>query len=109
MPTPSIPELVPLAVLGRGAYSKILQVQDKENGEIYAMKVLRKTAIDTSKQDKEGGGGGAGEKEAAKNAGHINDHIMREQMFRFCSQPYATHSLTHSCQSPQRIDSIWIA
>ena len=33
----SVPDLVPLAVLGRGAYSKILQVVDKATGSMFAM------------------------------------------------------------------------
>jgi serine/threonine protein kinase len=43
----SIPEFTPLAVLGRGAFSKILLVQDKMNGQLYAMKVLRKIDVVT--------------------------------------------------------------
>lgn len=34
-----------LAVLGRGSYGKVFQVKKKENGKIYAMKVLRKSEI----------------------------------------------------------------
>ena len=41
----SIPSLLPLAVLGRGAYSKILQVFDPHTRAMFAMKVLRKSAL----------------------------------------------------------------
>ena len=41
----SIPALVPLAVLGRGAYSKILQVFDRQSQSMFAMKVISKAAL----------------------------------------------------------------
>ena len=41
----SIPCLVPLAVLGRGAYSKILQVFDRASQSMFAMKVISKAAL----------------------------------------------------------------
>lgn len=40
-----IPEFQPLAVLGRGAYSKIIQVRARDTGTLYAMKVLRKIDV----------------------------------------------------------------
>ena len=41
----SIPSLVPLAVLGRGAYSKIVQVYDRSTRCMFAMKVIRKAGL----------------------------------------------------------------
>ena len=41
----SIPSLVPLAVLGRGAYSKIVQVYDRSTRRMFAMKVIRKSGL----------------------------------------------------------------
>lgn len=34
-----------LCVIGRGSFGKVMQVKYKENGQIYAMKVMRKAAI----------------------------------------------------------------
>merc|ERR1719242_130540 len=34
-----------LKVIGRGAFGKVMQVKYKKNGEIYAMKILRKKQI----------------------------------------------------------------
>ena len=41
----SIPSLIPLAVLGRGAYSKIVQVYDRSTRCMFAMKVIRKSGL----------------------------------------------------------------
>ena len=34
-----------LSVIGKGSYGKVLLVQKKDNGELYAMKVLKKSEI----------------------------------------------------------------
>lgn len=39
-----------LTVIGKGSFGKVMQVKKKDNGEIYAMKVLRKDAIRARKQ-----------------------------------------------------------
>lgn len=39
-----------LAVIGKGSFGKVMQVKKKDDGEIYAMKVLRKDAIIARKQ-----------------------------------------------------------
>eukprot|EP01094_Clydonella_sp_ATCC50884_P003275 TRINITY_DN1252_c0_g1_i1.p1 TRINITY_DN1252_c0_g1~~TRINITY_DN1252_c0_g1_i1.p1 ORF type:complete len:424 (+),score=167.71 TRINITY_DN1252_c0_g1_i1:99-1274(+) len=39
-----------IAVIGKGSFGKVMQVKEKESGEIYAMKVLRKDAIIARKQ-----------------------------------------------------------
>lgn len=39
-----------LAVLGRGAFGKVIQVRKKDNGKIYAMKVLKKHYVYAKKQ-----------------------------------------------------------
>jgi len=39
-----------LKVIGRGAFGKVMQVKHKENGKIYAMKILRKKQIKAKNQ-----------------------------------------------------------
>jgi len=39
-----------LTLIGKGSFGKVMQVQKKDSGEIYAMKVLRKDAIIARKQ-----------------------------------------------------------
>lgn len=34
-----------LAVLGRGGFGKVMQVRHKQNGNVYAMKVLKKAEL----------------------------------------------------------------
>jgi serine/threonine protein kinase len=41
-----------LKVIGSGSYGKVLLVKKKENGKLYAMKVLKKKFIKDSKQVK---------------------------------------------------------
>jgi len=39
-----------LTVIGKGSFGKVMQVRKKDDGKIYAMKVLRKEAIIARKQ-----------------------------------------------------------
>eukprot|EP01090_Pellita_catalonica_P009231 TRINITY_DN2028_c0_g1_i6.p1 TRINITY_DN2028_c0_g1~~TRINITY_DN2028_c0_g1_i6.p1 ORF type:complete len:402 (+),score=54.88 TRINITY_DN2028_c0_g1_i6:970-2175(+) len=41
----TVDDFIPLKVIGRGSFGKVLQVKKKDNGNIYAMKVLNKATI----------------------------------------------------------------
>lgn len=77
-----IPEFQALSVLGRGAYSKILQVRDKQSGNLYAMKVLRKHDV--------------------VQIGH-QSHILTEQsILARLNHPFICH-LFYAFQSEQKL------
>jgi len=41
----SVEDYTPLSVIGRGTYAKVLLVRSKDDGQVYAMKVLKKKYI----------------------------------------------------------------
>jgi serine/threonine protein kinase len=71
-----------IAVLGRGAYSKIVQVQDKKTKEVYAMKVLRKNDVIQSR--------------------HVR-HVMAERnILKVCAHPFIV-KLYYSFQTQSKL------
>jgi serum/glucocorticoid-regulated kinase 2 len=39
-----------LSVIGRGSYSKVVLIKKKDDGEVYAMKILKKKYVEKKKQ-----------------------------------------------------------
>ncbi len=71
-----------LAVLGRGAHSKIIQVRHRASGGIFAMKVLRKRDLVATRQV---------------------ENVMREcRVLLATEHPFVTR-LHHAFQSPERV------
>eukprot|EP00457_Paulinella_chromatophora_P001379 gb/GEZN01001381.1/.p1 GENE.gb/GEZN01001381.1/~~gb/GEZN01001381.1/.p1 ORF type:complete len:874 (+),score=102.83 gb/GEZN01001381.1/:99-2720(+) len=72
----------PIAVLGRGAYSKIVQVKERKTSEIYAMKVLRKNDVIQSR--------------------HVR-HVMAERnILKMCAHPFIV-KLYYSFQTQTKL------
>ena len=48
----SIDDFSSLSVIGKGSYAKVVLVKKKDNGELYAMKILKKENVERRKQEK---------------------------------------------------------
>jgi serum/glucocorticoid-regulated kinase 2 len=47
----NVDSFVTLSVIGKGSYAKVLLVRKKDNGQMYAMKILKKKVIEKKKQE----------------------------------------------------------